>query len=161
MTHSAMVAPTGAEKRIDMNRYRQRFWARVAVGVDSECWPWTGLIANGYGMISTWLSGRRINIGAHRFAYTDLVGIIPDGLTIDHLCRNTRCCNPAHMEPVTIHENVMRGNSPFAVKARQTECHRGHALSGENLYVTPDGRRKCRTCRRADNRLRRAKLRAT
>lgn len=81
-----------------------RFWPRVRK-VDGACWEWIGArIAAGYGVF--W--NGRLNTYAHRFAYELLVGPIPAGLTIDHLCRNTSCVNPAHMEPVTRAENNRR-----------------------------------------------------
>jgi len=83
-----------------------KFWPRVDRGDMSGCWPWlAGINQYGYGIL--WHGGR--NQMAHRIAYELLVGPIPSGLTIDHLCRNRRCVNPAHMEPVTREENSRRG----------------------------------------------------
>ncbi|MFE0326316.1 HNH endonuclease [Streptomyces sp. NPDC058960] len=81
-----------------------------------------------------------------------LVGPIPDGMQLDHLCRERRSVRPDHLEPVTLVQNVMRGESPTAVNARKTHCRRGHGLDGDNLYVKPDGRRVCVTCRRERDR---------
>lgn len=82
----------------------ERFWARFERAPDG-CWLWTGpLYSNGYGEFN--FDGR--NRRAHRFAYDRLVGPIPDGLELDHLCRVRRCVNPAHLEPVTHEENVRR-----------------------------------------------------
>lgn len=122
-----------------------RFWMKVDGG-GNRCWEWTASLRNGYGQF-----GVRAGhvVPAHRFAYEHLVGPIPDGMVIDHLCRNTRCVNPAHLEPVTNVENVMRGESPMARNARTTHCTHGHELVGANLYVDPKGRRQCRACRRA------------
>ncbi|WP_033356238.1 HNH endonuclease signature motif containing protein, partial [Kitasatospora aureofaciens] len=81
---------------------------------------------------------------AHRYAYTQLVGPIPDGLVIDHLCRNPSCVNPAHLEPVTHAEN-MRRSEP----AMRTHCIHGHEFTEANTYYrTPncDGVRQCRAC---------------
>ena len=75
-------------------------------------------------------------------------GKVKDGLVIDHLCRHTSCVNPSHLEAVTPGENTLRGYGPTAMNARKTECVRGHSLSGDNLYVDPDGNRGCRACRR-------------
>ena len=88
---------------------------------------------------------------AHRVAYEALIGPIPKGLCLDHLCRVRYCVNPAHLEPVTVRENVLRGISPPAVNARKRLCKNGHALSGRNLYLkTRYGwpGRECRTCKR-------------
>lgn len=80
-------------------------------------------------------------------AYIALVGPVPDGLVIDHLCRNRGCVNPDHLEAVTQQVNAIRGIGPAARNAKAVECIDGHALSGANLYVTKDGRRQCRECR--------------
>jgi hypothetical protein len=121
-----------------------RFWAKI--DQSGSCWTWTAhLNAKGYGQFG--VSGR--NVKAHRFAYELLVGPIPAGLVIDHLCRNRACCNPDHMEPVTGAVNILRGVGLAAVNARKTKCLRGHPLSGDNLCVRADGERECRECRRA------------
>ena len=107
---------------------------------DGECWRWTGSISpNGYGRFNL--------IYAHRRSYELHVGPIPEGLTIDHLCRHRWCVNPAHLEPVTRGENVLRGVGPSAQHARKTHCKRGHPLSGENLRVHARGR-ECAICKR-------------
>jgi hypothetical protein len=111
-----------------------RFWAKVEK--TDGCWLWTGALdGNGYGQIT---SGRRGSghLPAHRVAYEFLVGPIPDGMELDHVwergCRSTACVNPAHLEPVTHRENVLRGNSPMAQQARQTHCKHGHEFTAEN-----------------------------
>jgi hypothetical protein len=118
----------------------------VAVAPPGECWLWQGALdKKGYGVYG---KPRRF---AHRIVYEEIVGPIPAGLTIDHLCRVKCCVNPAHMEPVTIGENVLRGESVPAQNARKSHCHRGHPLSGDNLYVCPtepSRHRRCRECRR-------------
>lgn len=121
-----------------------RFWSKVKkpAAVD-ECWLWVGATVRGYGEF--YFKGRQLK--AHRFAYELLVGPIPEGLTIDHLCRNRSCINPSHMEPVTIQENLRRGISPSAVNARKTHCLRGHPLKGQNLLVN-NGHRHCRQCKK-------------
>ncbi len=77
-----------------------------------------------------------------------LVGPIPDGLYVDHLCRTPACINPAHMELVTNGENVLRGVCPAALNARKTHCKRGHPLDGANLRILVSGGRNCRECNR-------------
>ena len=129
-----------------IERFREQF-------VKSDgCWQWTGATqANGYGRFG--LGGRNGKVVlAHRFAYEQYVGPIPDGLTIDHLCRNTSCVNPGHMEPVTREENARRGN-PHVDK---THCDRGHELTPENVYTSPSRPtvRDCRKCRKARRRAR-------
>ena len=108
------------------------------------CWLWTGHLNNkGYGKFSEdW----RIKVYAHRWAYQRFVGPIPDGLQIDHLCRNRACVNPAHLEAVTPRVNQRR--SPLC-RAHKTHCVNGHPFDEVNTYVRSDGSRQCRTCRRA------------
>lgn len=128
------------------DRQVQNLWRRV--DRSGKCWRWTGVTKNGYGHYCAWdaTAGRKINLMAHRATWTLLRGDIPDGLQLDHLCRNTLCVNPDHLEPVTQAENLRRGFSPTANNARKTLCVRGHSLYGENLYVTPKGYRQCREC---------------
>jgi HNH endonuclease len=106
------------------------------------CWLWTGTTSHG-GYGSFRMDGRQQ--GAHRVAYVLFRGPIPDGLTIDHLCRVPGCVNPDHLEAVTMRENTLRGVSKVAQQARKTHCLRGHPLSGDNLWVR-GGKRFCRTC---------------
>ena len=110
---------------------------------DHGCWLWGGyVLPNGYGTVYWWGKKRLV----HRLSYEALVGPIPEGLVIDHLCRTRRCLNPSHMEPVTRGENVLRGVGPTAMLARQTHCKNGHPLAGANLYMARNGR-NCRICR--------------
>jgi HNH endonuclease len=85
---------------------------------------------------------------AHRVVYETLVGPIPDGLVIDHLCRNPRCVRPDHMEPVTNQVNVLRGIGITALRKQKTHCPAGHAYSLENTRYSKEGKRNCRTCAR-------------
>lgn len=138
-----------------------RFWSKVGIGSPDKCWPWmTGQNGNGYGFFNEpRQSGRkRRNTVAHRVAYELLVGPIPDGLTLDHLCRQTLCVNPRHLEPVSHITNTMRGFSPMANNARKTHCVRGHEFSPENTLTRRKGdrhpSRECRTCKRNRERTR-------
>lgn len=119
-----------------------------------SCWEWTGCKVKGYGQIS--INKRRYY--THRVVYELLVGEIPKGLQLDHLCRNRSCVNPTHLEPVTSKENLRRGNSPSAINKRKTECLRGHELLNNNVWVAPNGSRKCRECSRIRKREYRMKL---
>lgn len=112
---------------------------------NSGCWLWirsgTGHNDN-YGKIR--IKGRELK--AHRVSYELLRGPIPPGLTLDHLCRTTRCVNPDHLEIVTLRENILRGSSQSAVNFRKTACKHGHQFTPENTYLRRDGKRDCRTC---------------
>ncbi len=119
----------------------ERFWSHVRK--TPTCWLWEGSANQGYGRFN--LGGR--SVMAHRFAYEITVGPIPDGLQTDHLCRTPLCVNPEHLEPVAGAENNRRSLSPSAINAQKLTCDGGHPLSGENLYVSPDGMRGCRECR--------------
>ncbi|KKL88363.1 hypothetical protein LCGC14_1925460 [marine sediment metagenome] len=103
-----------------------------------HCWDWLGAKNNnGYGRFG--------HEYAHRYSYTNFVGIIPARLQIDHLCRNRSCVNPYHLEVVTPLENWRRGTSHSANNARKTHCSKGHAFTPENTYFK--GGRSWRTCR--------------
>lgn len=113
-----------------------RFMQYVPSGV-AGCWEWEGgRTGAGYGAF--WLDGK--TCCAHRVSYEIHKGPIPEGMFLDHLCRNPPCVNPDHLEPVTPAENMRRG------PGSKPECIHGHPLSGENLYVARTGQRVCRTC---------------
>ncbi len=108
------------------------------------CWEWAGRIDKwGYGRVSY---RGAFGFLAHRAAYIETNGSIPDGMTIDHLCRNRRCINPDHMEPVSNKVNILRGESWSARNARKTQCKRGHDLTPGNVYVWRN-MRHCNQCR--------------
>lgn len=117
------------------------------------CWIWTGAKwGHGYGQISEQCDGKRVLRVAHRVAYEILIGAVPAGLVLDHLCRVRSCVNPAHLQPVTPAENTRRGAGASTINAKKTHCPQGHPYSAENtLYYAPKGapRRYCRTCKRA------------
>lgn len=121
-----------------MTPSEQRFWSRVQR--TESCWLWKGPCdKKGYG--STSVNGTHVR--AHRYAYEQLVGLIPNGLELDHECRNHPCVNPAHLEPVTDRENWLRGESPSARSYKSGLC-----VSGRHLML-PDNVRKVgrgRTC---------------
>lgn len=111
-------------------------------GVTGRCHIWRPKPSEkGYGRF--WL-GKTVR--AHRFAYEQAVGPIPDGYDIDHRCRNRRCVRPSHLEAVTHRVNVLRSTNHVALRAAQTHCHAGHAFDKTNTYVAPNGTRKCRAC---------------
>jgi hypothetical protein len=123
------------------------FWRKVDKRPDG-CWYWTGATDGRYGDYNAGRSGKNLHIKAHRMAYLLLVGPIPEGHQLDHLCRNYLCVNPSHLEPVTQQENNRRSDSESARHARKTHCLRGHPLKGDNLRIKADGSRLCVTCDR-------------
>lgn len=132
-----------------------RFWSKCEKTIAAVCWEWQAASnVAGYGQFV--FEGRLCM--AHRVAYVLSVGPIPEGLQIDHLCRNVRCVNPSHLEPVTPKENVARSTTAAVARARQlakTHCPHGHAYDEANTYVGKKGERHCRSCGRLRDQARR------
>ena len=118
----------------------ERFWSKVEF--TDTCWLWTAQLSKGYGQF--WHNGMMVK--AHRFAYEFCGTLIGAEREIDHLCRTKRRVRPDHLEAVTHHENLTRGNSPPAIHGRKTHCKRGHEFTEQNTTVRPTGR-ECRRCR--------------
>ena len=119
---------------------------------EDGCWLWSGYVQkSGYASYTKMVDGKRPL--AHRFTYEALVGPIPEGMVLDHLCRNRACVNPSHLEPVSMQENILRGEGFAATNAQKTHCKHGHPFDDENTWVYR-GLRHCRTCRREADRKR-------
>jgi hypothetical protein len=129
------------EFKIGNSLLPKRFWDRV-VADKHGCWIWAGRL-NFWGYADFWANGK--NLPAHRYSYEMLISAIPAGLHLDHLCRVRSCVNPAHLEPVTIKQNVLRGDGPSALNARKSECRHGHKYTETNTLIN-SGRRHCREC---------------
>lgn len=142
-----MDAPPGRRKT-KKQPWPERFWEKVDRRADDECWRWlASLNDGGYGQIA--IDGRPHR--AHRVAYELLRGAIPDGMVLDHLCRNRWCANPWHLEIVTNEENIRRGHWGEVYPEPATHCPSGHEYSDGNVRLAKDGTRRCRTCERRDS----------
>ena len=141
----------------------ERFWAKVEKSGPvpdyrpelGPCWLWTGRPTHyGYGNLKV----ARRDVYAHRFAYELLVGPIPEGLTIDHLCRVRLCVNTRHMEPVTNQINTRRGFGVATLNSTKTHCPQGHPYDAANTHWYKAGR-YCRACQQAADQKRRPRHR--
>jgi hypothetical protein len=141
------------EPRRFVNGHQSRKPIRYSVDEITGCWVWEGrLWPDGYGVLH-WQGRNRV---AHRVFYEQLIGPVPEGLVLDHLCENRACVNPEHLEPVTQRVNLLRGKTVTAENEAKTHCKHGHEFTPENTHITPKGARFCRQCRRDDQARRRA-----
>lgn len=139
-------------KRMNAVSIAEKIANNYSVDSATACWNWNGALdSHGYGQITY----HRDVIKAHRASYEYAKGLIPAGLVIDHLCRNTKCINPDHLEPVTLSVNNERGFSPSAQNGRRDRCIRGHVF--DFFYR---GSRGCKACRSAAQRRHQAKRRS-
>lgn len=131
------------------------WWKKHSVVNPDDCWIWQrALTPNGYAQASYQSKMQRL----HKLVWEFFNGPVPEGLELDHLCRNRSCWNPEHLEPVTHQVNMQRGDSWWRNK---THCPLGHEYSPENTYTYPTGNRSCRICRRVTNRERKRRIRET
>lgn len=126
---------------------KKQWWERFTVS-ETGCWEWSASCTKaGYGQVM--VGGKQRY--SHRLFYERFKGPIPEGLQLDHLCRNKRCCNPSHLEVVTGRVNVRRSTAPPAANAVATHCLNGHAFTEANTF-TYSGKygpkRQCRECKR-------------
>lgn len=151
--HYQMWRLTGDPSGSTAPTTRQRFFAKVKK--TETCWIWqASKDENGYGMFRDGRSHR-----AHRWLFEHTVSTVPDGLVLDHLCRNTSCVNPKHLEPVTNDENLERGWGRRIKTGAVNTCINGHEYTPSNTYINPLGRKVCRICS-ADSRTRHIKQKA-
>jgi hypothetical protein len=154
-----LARPTFRQDDRYLQRLVDRFWSHV--DTSGECWLWTASVTGrGYGQLG-WgpPSGRLVLV--HRLSYVLHVGVIPAGLTIDHVrargCMSRRCVRPEHLEAVTTRVNLLRGTGFAGRSARATHCPQGHPYDGQNTYRDRHGWRQCRACHSERERLRRSK----
>ena len=120
-----------------------------------DCWLFAGwIVTSGHGRLyARYENGKIISVQAHVAVYEHMVGPVPEGLELDHLCENPPCINPEHLEPVTHRENTRR------YYRNLTHCRNGHEYTEDDIVYNPTGStRMCRACKRAA--ARRAKIRA-
>jgi HNH endonuclease len=129
----------------------ERFWSKVDRRGERECWVWLAKTNGRYGYFHL---GRGRLVGAHRVAYELMVGPIPPGFVVHHVCRATRCVNPRHLRADTQSANVLRDTSPPARNAVKTSCVNGHTFTPENTRIRANGWRDCLACERTRNRTR-------
>jgi hypothetical protein len=124
-----------------VNPEENRVLSKVAMG---DCWEWLASFnTDGYG--AAWYENKQQQ--AHRAVYKILVGPIPEGMQLDHLCNNRSCVNPNHLEVVDAWENNFRSQSFTAKNIKKTHCIHGHEFTDENTYIHPQrGHRHCRAC---------------
>lgn len=160
MNHNHGNRPNSLKPAPSADYLDKYFWPRVQKAGADACWPWTGKVnKTGYGHFSFNPTGLlTVSWMAHRLAYKTLGPGIPDGLTLDHLCKNKRCCNPAHLEPVTSSENSSRATAASGQRPLRLVCKHGHPLTSENVRMNC-GKRKCRKCVARRDREKRARIR--
>lgn len=153
------LAPLHSTKREDGTppRIEYREVPCLVSGLIGPCHEWTRSKNNGYGHMN--FNGRTVKV--HRYVWELVNGPIPDGLVIDHQCRNRACCNVDHLRVVTRKVNVTENvvGISWQLMSEKTHCKHGHPFDEENTRITTDGSRVCRECCRIDSRKRNRKRR--
>ena len=154
--HRDRVKSTGATDAPESIDNFSNYWV-----VETGCWLWLGSVGtNGYGRTSTPVHGAT---GAHRAMFIEHNGPLPDGVILDHLCRQPTCVNPDHLDPVTNQENIARGNNSWRF-SKTCRSGRHDITDPANVYVRPGGatpgKRICRQCKLESQRRADAKSRA-
>jgi len=137
-----------SDGQVDFESLPQAFRDKVQL-LDDGCWEWTGATVTSKKISYGQFRYQEKTCLAHRVSYEILVEKVPDGLELDHLCRNSLCVNPSHVEPVTHQENCQRGEAGLYEKLR-THCPAGHPYNAENTYWYKGGR-NCRLCHNNSN----------
>jgi len=129
----------------------ERFWAKVNKRADG-CWEWTAYKSKGYGRFR--IKGK--SEYSHILSYVDAKGAVPPDKELHHRCEFPACCNPDHLQPVTRAQHLAL--TPASNK-NKTHCPQNHPYEGHNLIIEPYGGRRCRICRNARIRARKARQR--
>lgn len=144
-----LLTPAEVAAMFRVDRASETFAERVFSKIDAsgDCWEWTRATNHGYGVVGR--GGRGTGtIEVHRAVWLLLVGPVGDGLQLDHLCRNRRCCNPDHLEPVTDEENKRRGYGVATLHRLRDTCPKGHPKDGVTHRKDGTSHRYCKTCAR-------------
>jgi hypothetical protein len=133
-----------------MRSVEERFWSHVDIRSANECWPWLAAKRKSGHGVFLWAPHRLTP--ASRFAYILTHGAISDTMTVQHLCHNHPCCNPAHLQLLSLADKLrmvrVNGKGSPELNSRKTHCPRGHEYTPDNTYLDPaDGSRQCRRCR--------------
>lgn len=127
-----------------LEQIKQKILSKILIDPNTECWLWQGYAdRDGYARIEV-IGGK--NKFVHRLSYEAFTGSIPEGMSIDHICKNRGCCNPKHLQQLSIKENILRGDGASSKNNKKTHCNEGHEFSAENTYINNRSARVCKTC---------------